>query len=103
MNQKIKPEGIDRSQRLGNPKKSITAKPRPIIVKYVTYNTRNIIYRNKKVVKGKGISVTESLTAKRNCKGESKGTAWICYKNILFFIKLSITLYIFLTYFTTIN
>ena len=56
MNQKIKPEDIDRSHRLGN---------RPIIVKYVRYNTRNIIYREKKVLKRKGISVMESLTAKR--------------------------------------
>ena len=48
MNQKIKPEDIDSSHRLGNPKKSIKAKPQPIIVKYVRHNTRNIIYRNKK-------------------------------------------------------
>ena len=34
-------------------------------MEYVRYNTRNIIYRNKKVLKGKGISVTEILTAKR--------------------------------------
>ena len=61
MNQKIKPKDFDRSHRLGNPKKSIKAKPQPIIVKYVRYNTRNIIYRNKNVLKGKQISVTESL------------------------------------------
>ena len=42
MNQKIKPEDIDRSHRLGNPKTSIKAKPRPIIVNYVRYNTRKI-------------------------------------------------------------
>ena len=48
INQKIKPEDIDSSHRLGNPKKSIKAKPQPIIVKYVRHNTRNIIYRNKK-------------------------------------------------------
>ena len=65
MNQIIKPEDIDRLHRLGNPKKSIKAKLRPIIVKYVRYNTRNVIYRNKKVLKGKEISVTEILTAKR--------------------------------------
>ena len=34
-----------------------------IILRYVKYNTSNIIYRNKKVLKGKGISVTGSLTA----------------------------------------
>ena len=65
INQKIKPEDIDRSHRLGKPKISIKAKPRPNIVKFVRYNTKNTIYRNKKFLKGKGISVTESLTAKR--------------------------------------
>ena len=65
MNQKIKPEDIDRSHRLGNPKKYIKAKPQPIIMKYVRYNTRNIIYRNKKILKGKGTSVTNFLTSKR--------------------------------------
>ena len=47
MNEKIKPEDIDRSHRLGNPKNSVKAKPRPIIVNYVRHNTRNIIYRKK--------------------------------------------------------
>ena len=65
MNQKIIPEEIDRSRRLGNPKKSIRAKPRPIIAKYVRYNTGNITYKNKNVLKGNRISVTEILTAKR--------------------------------------
>ena len=46
-------------------KKSIKAKSRPIIVKFVRYNTRSSIYRIKKLLKGKGISVTKSLTAKR--------------------------------------
>ena len=53
MNQKIKPEDIDRSHRLGNPRKSIKAKLRPIIVKFVRYNTRNSIYRNEKLFKRK--------------------------------------------------
>ena len=61
----IKPEDIDRSHRLGKPKSSKNAKPRPLIVKFVRYNTRNRIYRNKKKLKETGISVTESLTAKR--------------------------------------
>ena len=46
-------------------KKSIKAKPQPIIMKFGRYNTRNSIHRNKKLLKGKGISVAESLTAKR--------------------------------------
>ena len=65
MNETIKPEDIDRSHRLGKPKSSKNSKPRPIIVKFVRYNSHNRIYRNKKKLKGTGISVTESLTAKR--------------------------------------
>ena len=63
MNQKNENEDIDRSHRFGNPKKYIKAKPQPITVKFVSYNT-NTIYRNKKVLKRKGINVTKSLTAK---------------------------------------
>ena len=33
-------------------------------MKYVRYNTRNIIYRSNKVLKEKGITVTENLTSK---------------------------------------
>ena len=65
MDETIKPEDIDRSHKLGKPKSSRNAKPRPIIVKFVRYNTRNRIYRNKKKLKGTEISVKESLTAKR--------------------------------------
>ena len=43
MNETIKTEDIDRSQRLGKPKSSKNAKPRPIIVKLVRYNTCNKI------------------------------------------------------------
>lgn len=43
----------------------IKAKSGLIIVKHVRYNTRNIIYTNKKVFKEKVISVTQTLTAKR--------------------------------------
>ena len=65
MDETLKPEDIDRSHRLGKPKSSKNAKPRPIIVKFVRYTSRNRIYRNKKKLKGTGISLTESLTAKR--------------------------------------
>ena len=40
------------------------AKLRLIRVKYARYNTRNIIYKSKKILKGKGIRVREILTAK---------------------------------------
>ena len=53
----IKPEDIGRSHRLGKPRSSKNAKPCPIIVKVVRYNTCNRIYRKKKKLKGTGISV----------------------------------------------
>ena len=56
MDETIKPEDIDRSHRLGKPKSSKNAKPRPIIVTFVGYNTRNRIYRNKRKLKGTGVS-----------------------------------------------
>ena len=65
MDETIKPEDIDRSHRHGKPKSLKNAKPYPMIVKFMRYNTCNRIYRNKKKLKGTGISVTESLTANR--------------------------------------
>ena len=47
MNQKNENEDIDRSHRFGNPKKYIKAKPQPIIVKFVSYNTNTIIGTKK--------------------------------------------------------
>ena len=61
----IKPDDIDRLHRLGKPKSSKIAKPPPTIVNFVRCNTFNRIYRNKKKLKGTGISMTEILTAKR--------------------------------------
>ena len=65
MDETIKSEDIDRSYRLGKPNSPKNAKPCPIIVKFVRFNISNRIYRNKKKLEGTGISVTESLTAKR--------------------------------------
>ena len=65
MDETIKPEDIDRLHRLGKPKTSKDAKPRPIIVKFEKHSTCNKIYRNNKKLKGTGISVKESLTVKR--------------------------------------
>ena len=55
---------IDRSHRLGK-RKSPGQKPRAIIVKFTRYKDRHHVFRNKKLLKGTGISVTESLTLKR--------------------------------------
>ena len=61
MDVEITPESIDRTHRLGK-KQHNTGRPGPIIVKFSTNNTRHKIFRNKKVLKGKGVSITESLT-----------------------------------------
>ena len=53
---------IDRTHRIG---KKVAGKTRPIIVKLARYNMRSKIFLNKKRLKGKKISITESLTAKR--------------------------------------
>ena len=62
MGEEIKRNEIDRSHRLGAPKNN--GKSRPIIIKFVKYNTKCRIFQNKKKLKRKSISVTESLTKK---------------------------------------
>ena len=86
----IKPKDIDRPHRLGKPKSSKNAKSCPIIIMFVRYNTRNRIYRNKKKLKGTGISVMESLTAKRiNMleKAREEDTFNNVWSQIMFFDK----------------
>ena len=53
---------IDRSHRIRKPS---PRKKRPIIVKFVRYNDRRKVFSNKKKLKDSGISITESLTARR--------------------------------------
>lgn len=60
----INENDIDRSHRLGK-RSNNSSKSRPIIVKLVKYNTRSKIFYNKKKLKGKKLSITESLTKKR--------------------------------------
>ena len=43
-------------------KKAKTSLRRPIIVKFVRLNVRHNIFENKKLLKGKGFSIIESLT-----------------------------------------
>ena len=52
---------IDRTHRIGDPKKK-KKKAQPIIVKFVRYYDRKEVFSEKKYLKGKGISITESLT-----------------------------------------
>ena len=58
---------IDRSHRIGK-QKDDPNKVRPVIVKFTRYNDRIKIFRNKKRLKGKKMSITESLTGLRISK-----------------------------------
>ena len=60
---------IDRTNCIGDPKKK-KKKVRSLIVKFVRYYDRKQVFSNKKHLKGKGISITESLTSFRMKKLE---------------------------------
>ena len=64
LNMEMSLVSIDRSHRLGK-WKDPGQKPRAIIVKFTRYKDRHLAFRNKKLLKGSGISVTERLTLKR--------------------------------------
>ena len=55
----ISPGDIDRTHRIGVPTKG---KNTPIIVKLFRYIDRRYVFTNKKRLKGKNMSITESLT-----------------------------------------
>ena len=55
----ISPGDIDCTHRIGVPSKG---KNRPIIIKFVRYMDRRHVFSNKKTLKGKTMSITESLT-----------------------------------------
>ena len=68
--QDISIEKIQRTHRVG-PKReqrstrSNTLKPRPIIVRFLNYRDRQRVYKNKRKLKGKGITISENLTSSR--------------------------------------
>ena len=64
MDMEVFSDDIDRSHRIGK-KKDDPNKVRPVIVKFTRYNVRSNVYRNKKRLKGKKLSITESLTKLR--------------------------------------
>ena len=64
MDEEITHRDIDRSHRLGNWKLD-KSEPRPIFIKFSRYNVRAKIFENKRKLKGKRISVMESLTKTR--------------------------------------
>ena len=61
--EKLSVNDIDRSHRLG--KKQTGSRPWPIIIKFARYNVHNVIFRKKKILKDKAVSITENLTKKR--------------------------------------
>lgn len=57
---------LDRTHRLGRRNSSNTSsRPRPVIVKFTSYNVRSEVFKVKKKLKGSGIGITESLTVRR--------------------------------------
>ena len=60
---------IDHTHHIGDPKKK-KKKVRPTIVIFVRYYDRKEVFSKKKHLKGKGISITESLTSFRMTKLE---------------------------------
>ena len=60
---KLDVKDISRTHRLG--KKRDAGKPRPIIVRFLSYRQRHQIFVAKKNLKGSRITVTENLTKKR--------------------------------------
>ena len=61
---------IERSHRLGVPKhqrvlRSTQNRPRPIIFRFSSYRKRDEVFRNKRALKGQGISISENLTKGR--------------------------------------
>ena len=64
MNIEILPNNLGRSHRVGNPE--LKKNGRLIIDKFVKYNVRHHIFKNRKLLKVNGVSITESLT--KYCK-----------------------------------
>ena len=65
LQEEINIEDLDRTHRIG---KVNNGKFRPIIVKFARYNVRKNVFHNKRKLKGKNMSITESLTKIRVSK-----------------------------------
>ena len=63
MQEKVSVSDINRSYRLG--KKHTGSRPWPIIIKSARYNVCNAIFRKKKILNGKAVSIKKKLTKKR--------------------------------------
>ena len=85
---------VDRSHRLNGPKRPESDNSqviRPIIVKFATYRSRNLVFKAKKLLKGSGIAIFENLTTRRASllkdvkRIEGNRNAWTMDGNILTF------------------
>ena len=70
LNPPMEMASIQRSHRVGRrndsrPTRSNQVKPRPIIIRFRDWSERVRVFKNKRQLKGKGISITENLTKKR--------------------------------------
>jgi hypothetical protein len=66
LNVQITRQDVDRSHRLGKP--PIDGKknsPRPIIVRFTSYAARSSVFKEKRRLKGSGVTIREDLTPKR--------------------------------------
>lgn len=81
LNIDISKQDIDRCHRIGSVKSNPQKKPRPLIVKFVSYRCRNMVFSNKRKLKGSNIVIREDLTKNRmdilNCAIEKYG-----YRNV---------------------
>lgn len=61
---------LDRVHRLGRPKRTmaeaVTSGKRPIIIKFLRYQDRDQVWKAKRILKGTGLLITESLTSTRH-------------------------------------
>lgn len=57
---------FDRAHRIGKPKRTaaevVSSGKRPIIIKFLRYQDRDVVWRNKRMLKDSGMLITESLT-----------------------------------------
>ena len=60
----LTPSDLDRTHRIAQ-KMASSKKPRAVIIKFVSYNTRKKDFLYKKLSKGTQVSITENLTAKK--------------------------------------
>ena len=65
LNVRVTPHCIDRSHRSGRFQPS-SNKPRPVIMKFVSYETRRQVFSAKRRLKGTKIVITENLTKRRS-------------------------------------